>query len=96
MPGQFGARSRGFAHQRVFAVGQAHAVGRRLLLARPTGTKLSHPEPPYSGARGAARGPLYRRIPSDQGRPACPLESAHRTASSLPHEQRSEVDMTLV
>jgi hypothetical protein len=57
--------------------------------ARPTGTRLSHPEPPYSGARGGAPISLDRGIPSDRDRLACRLESASRIASSLHREQRS-------
>jgi hypothetical protein len=57
--------------------------------ARPTGTRLSHPERLYSGARGVAPSPLDRRIPSDQDRLACLLGSVYRIASSLHHEQRS-------
>jgi hypothetical protein len=58
-------------------------------LARPTGTTLSHPEHPCSGAREVATTSLDRGIPSDRDRLACRPESASRIASSLHHEQRS-------
>jgi hypothetical protein len=57
--------------------------------ARPTGTRLSHPEHPCSGARGVAPSSLDRGIPLDQDRLACPPESADCTASTLHHEWRS-------